>query len=258
MMFFPYTTVGEVAAQFPATVRVFQRRKVEFCCGGHQTLAEVCRDIGTPYEILTVELEHAIRHAPARVRWADRPLSELTNHIVEAFHQPLLLELPRLRALITRLQGHGDAHRPVLTVVGQELRRFEARLLGWVTAEEDLELASADRPARCVAGPCGEEWPSARRAPQRRRGVPSGCRAGTIRLLRGITDGYESPSNALRNAALVLQRPGRARGADAAVRPHGNQRCCCRGAAARTMPASSQRAAQAAVIRDRPKPARRR
>ncbi len=69
MTFFPYTTVGEVAAKFPATVRVFQRRKVEFCCGGHQTLAQVCRDTGTPYEILTVELEDAIRQAPARVTW---------------------------------------------------------------------------------------------------------------------------------------------------------------------------------------------
>ena len=51
--------------------------------------------------------KHAIRQAPARVTWADRPLSELTDHIAETFHQPLLLELPRLRALITRLQGHG-------------------------------------------------------------------------------------------------------------------------------------------------------
>jgi iron-sulfur cluster repair protein YtfE (RIC family) len=32
-MFSPDTTVGELAGTFPAAVRVFQRRKVEFCCG---------------------------------------------------------------------------------------------------------------------------------------------------------------------------------------------------------------------------------
>ena len=153
MTFFPHTTVGEVAAQFPATVRVFQRRKVEFCCGGHQTLAQVCRDIGTPYEILTVELEHAIRQAPARVTWADRPLSELTDHIAETFHQPLLLELPRLRALITRLQGHGDAHRHLLTVRRAGAARFEAGFLARVTAEASelfplIDRLEADGPSR--------------------------------------------------------------------------------------------------------------
>ena len=39
-----------------------------------------------------------IGQAPARVAWAERRLSELTDHIAEAFHQPLLKELPRLRA----------------------------------------------------------------------------------------------------------------------------------------------------------------
>ena len=54
-------------------------------------------------------LKVAVRR-PARMTWADRPLSELTDHIGEAFHQPLLLELPRLRALIASFQGPCDEH----------------------------------------------------------------------------------------------------------------------------------------------------
>ena len=193
MTFFPDTTVGELAAQFPATVRVFQRRKVEFCCGGHQTLAEVCREIGTPYETLTLELEQAIRQAPARVTWADRPLSELTDHIVEAFHGPLLLELPRLRGLIARLQGHGDAHRLLLTVVVQELRRFEAGLLARVKAEEDELFPLINRLES--DGRCHEESPRLA-ALRSDADVFHQDAARTIRLLRGITDGYEPPPNA--------------------------------------------------------------
>jgi regulator of cell morphogenesis and NO signaling len=193
MTFFPYTTVGEVAAQFPATVRVFKQRKVEFCCGGHHTLAQVCRGIGTSYETLTVELEHAIRQAPARVTWAERPLSELTDHIVEAFHQPLLLELPRLHALIAKLQDHGDAHRRVLTVVGQELSRFEAGLLARVTAEAGELFPLIDRLE--AEGPCDED--SSRLGALRTDAeLFHQDAARTIRFLRAITDGYEPPSNA--------------------------------------------------------------
>ena len=193
MTFFPHTTVGEVAAQFPATVRVFQRRKVEFCCGGHQTLAKVCRDTGTSYETLTAELEHAILQSPARMTWADRPLSEVTDHIVEAFHQPFQLELRRLRALITKLQDHGDAHRRVLTVVGQELCRFEAGFLARVTAEAYELFPLIERLE--AEGPSDEE--SSRLAALRSdTDMFHQDAARTIRLLRQITDGYEPPSNA--------------------------------------------------------------
>lgn len=205
MTFFPYTTVGELAAQFPTTVRVFQRRQVEFCCGGHQTLAQVCHDTGITYGLLAVELEHAIRQAPARVTWADRPLSELTDHIAETFHQPLLLEVPRLRALITRLRNHGAAHCRVLTVVGYELRRFEAALLARVTAEKD-ELFPLI--GRIEADGAGVEESRQLGALRRDADMFHQDAARTIRLLRGITDGYEPPSNAcamLRSAYRGLE-----------------------------------------------------
>ena len=192
MRFFPNSTVGEVAARFPATVRVFQRRKVDFCCGGTQTLAQLCHDTGTSYELLTVELEDAVRQAPARVTWADRPLSELTDHIAETFHQPLRLELPRLRALITRLESHG-AHRHVLTVVGREIGRFETGFLARVTAEES-ELFPLI--ARLETDGPGEGDSSRLAALSSDAEAFHQDAAGTIRLLRAITDGYVPPSNA--------------------------------------------------------------
>ncbi len=193
MPFFPHTTVGEVAAQFPGTVRVFRRRNVEFCCGGHKTLAAVCRDIGIPFEVLTVELEGAIRQAPARVTWADRPLAELTHHIEEAIHQPLLQELPHLRSLITRLRGHSGAQLRVLTVLGQELSRFEAGLLARVTSEKDGLFPLVDR---LEANSACVEASSRLAALRGEADIFHQDAARTIRLLRGITNGYEPPSNA--------------------------------------------------------------
>jgi regulator of cell morphogenesis and NO signaling len=84
MTFSPDTTLGELASRFPAAVRVFQRRNVEFCCGGSRTLRELCAETGSPYETLRDELEQAIAEAPPRLTWADRPLSDLTAHEIAA------------------------------------------------------------------------------------------------------------------------------------------------------------------------------
>jgi iron-sulfur cluster repair protein YtfE (RIC family) len=40
------TTVAEITAELPSSVRVFQRYGIDFCCGGKRALAVVCRDQG--------------------------------------------------------------------------------------------------------------------------------------------------------------------------------------------------------------------
>jgi iron-sulfur cluster repair protein YtfE (RIC family) len=40
----PETRVAEIAAHNPATIRIFQRFTIDFCCGGKRPLAEVCAE----------------------------------------------------------------------------------------------------------------------------------------------------------------------------------------------------------------------
>ena len=95
--------------------------------------------------------------------------------------------------MITRLQEHGDAHSRVLTVVGQELCRFETGLLARVTAEAGELFPLIDRLE--ADGPCDEDSP--RLAAFRTDAeLFHQDAARTIRLFREITDGYEPPSNA--------------------------------------------------------------
>jgi regulator of cell morphogenesis and NO signaling len=137
MTFSPDTSVGELAARCPGAIKVFQRRKMEFCCGGTRTLWQVCQDTGTAYETLRSELQQAISEAPPRLTWSDRPLAELAAHIVEAFHDPLRQELPRLRQDILKLRAHGETHRRLLTALHRLISRFEALLLERMAVEEE-------------------------------------------------------------------------------------------------------------------------
>jgi regulator of cell morphogenesis and NO signaling len=39
-------TVGEIAAENPSSMRVFERFGIDYCCGGNVSLAEACRSRG--------------------------------------------------------------------------------------------------------------------------------------------------------------------------------------------------------------------
>ena len=121
----PDITVGELASRFPQTIPVFQRLRIEFCCEGHRRLDEICRERRLSLDDVTEALAAAAAAAPARRHdWSARPLVELTSHIVEAFHDPLRQELPRMRRMAAGLQGHTDPSKHVLAVVLYELERF--------------------------------------------------------------------------------------------------------------------------------------
>src|SRR5829696_4402283 len=105
MILFPHTTVGEAASQSPETIKVFQRLRVEFGCEGRHTLDDLCRHRQLSFAELAAALA-AARAAPAppRHHWSTRPLSDLAAHIVDAFHEPLRQQLPRLGRLAVKVQ----------------------------------------------------------------------------------------------------------------------------------------------------------
>jgi regulator of cell morphogenesis and NO signaling len=204
MTFSPDTTVGELAARFPAAIKVFQRRKMEFCCGGTRTLWQACQDTDTHYETLRTELELALREAPPRLTWSDRPLAELAAHIVEAFHDPLRQELPRLRQLILKLQAHGERHQQLLTALHRVISRFESLLLERMVVEERAVFPLI---AALETGCPG---------PEQRRSL-----AGYRRL--------PAAAERVRDLARALPGARRVRTVDAVARSPGNQCVDCAG-----------------------------
>ena len=193
MTFSPDTPVGELAARFPAAIKVFQRRKMEFCCRGTRTLWQVCQDTDTHYDTLSTELEQAIREASPRQTWADRPLGELAAHLVEAFHDPLRQELPRLRQLILKLQAHGETHQQLLTALHRVISRFESLLLERMAVEEQAVFPLI---AALETGCPGPEQRLALAGYQDGADRFRRDALWTLRMLRAMTSDYLPPPNA--------------------------------------------------------------
>lgn len=110
------STLGELVNEKPARMSLFERLRLDYCCGGGQTLAEACARSGLDQDTVLVVLE-ALEEAPAPapefedLDWRRVSLEDLCKHIVERHHEGLRRELPRIEELlqtVVRVHGRGS------------------------------------------------------------------------------------------------------------------------------------------------------
>src|SRR5215208_4371250 len=92
-------TVREVATQIPGSTRLFEKLKIDYCCGGNRPLTEACASAGLNVDDLIGMLKVAEQSDPndkLSVDFQDLPLSELINHIVKTHHAFTKSEMDRL------------------------------------------------------------------------------------------------------------------------------------------------------------------
>jgi regulator of cell morphogenesis and NO signaling len=131
-------TVGEIAAENPASVRVFQKYGIDFCCGGKLPLAEACGARGIEIGALSAELQQAASgSAPDARDWMSATLAELIDHIVRTHHDYLKAELPRLDAMLAKvLAAHGERHGDSLVPLSHTFAALRAELESHLWKEE--------------------------------------------------------------------------------------------------------------------------
>lgn len=110
-------TVKEIALEMPASVGVFERFGIDYCCGGEKRLEDACQAAGQPVEEVVRSLEAATTTAPAEAGstdWSREPLARLMSYIVEKHHTFCRQEISRLDPLLTKVsEAHGANHPEV-------------------------------------------------------------------------------------------------------------------------------------------------
>ncbi len=125
-------TIGGLAGARPASIKVFQRFGIDFCCGGRKSLAEACAAKGIdPANVLKeISREEDACAVDDRGGWASRSTEELLSLLVRHYH-------PRLRDDLVRLQGLAVK---VLRVHGsKDPERLHALATAIVDLQEELE-----------------------------------------------------------------------------------------------------------------------
>jgi regulator of cell morphogenesis and NO signaling len=157
------TTLRSIALEQPATIRVFERLNLDYCCGGNRPLAEACAQKGLDVEAVVASLTEAAQgNAPAARDFTEAAPSELIHHIVKTHHAYVRNELPRLLAMAERVGSkHGPTHPEVtqierqLNQLGEELlmhlQKEEIVLFPYIEKLERRRNGSAQAPEACFA-----------------------------------------------------------------------------------------------------------
>ncbi len=98
------TPLGELARANPSATRVFLRHRLDFCCGGRQTLAEACSKAGLDASEIAKELDDEATRGDDLPRWERRSQAELADHIETHYHAALRRDLPPLIAAARKVE----------------------------------------------------------------------------------------------------------------------------------------------------------
>jgi regulator of cell morphogenesis and NO signaling len=142
----PDQTVGEIAAAYPETVRIFELRGIDYCCGGKRALAAVCHAKNIDRAELIQELRGVLDKSPDRsVGWTDISLKGLLQHIVSRHHAPCRLESARLLALLNKVVARHGAEHPELEEVQRLFSALSNELSTHMLKEEQVLFPFIER-----------------------------------------------------------------------------------------------------------------
>ena len=131
----PMLTLGALVNAHPELARELERRGLDYCCGGGQTLVDACTSKGFDSTLTAAELA-AVVTKDVVSEWATMAAVELIDHLESTHHRYLWEELPRLSALVTKIASvHGERH-PELSAIAECYEKVRADLEPHLIKEE--------------------------------------------------------------------------------------------------------------------------
>jgi regulator of cell morphogenesis and NO signaling len=191
-------TVGEIAARVPASTRVFEEYRIDFCCNGGTPLADACAALGLEPARLLGEIERAAAGAAQEtpeIDWSRAPLDMLADHIVVIHHGYLNASLPRLAAMLEKIvEKHSERHGDVLAPLAATFGGLRLELESHLAKEENILfplIRALDSGDSGVAFHCGSV-----RNPIRVMLMEHDSAGEALARMRSLTGGYAVPEDA--------------------------------------------------------------
>jgi len=112
------TSVGEIVKANFKTAQIFDKHKIDFCCGGGISLNEACKKANIAAEQLVPELEALVKQTDPDSKYIDGlELDELCDYIEKRHHAYVYENMPFLQQKLEKLcQVHGENHPELFEV----------------------------------------------------------------------------------------------------------------------------------------------
>lgn len=132
-------TIKEIVVEMPASVSVFERLGIDYCCGGDKRLEDACQAAGLPVADVLRSLEAAKTATQAEdgaIDWSHETLQHLMNHIVQKHHTFCRQEVSRIEPLLAKVSEVHGAKHPELHRLKNLFSRLSKELLMHLVKEE--------------------------------------------------------------------------------------------------------------------------
>lgn len=141
IMLDPTKTVREFVLGTPNAARIFEKMKIDYCCGGNKSLEDACATAGVEVEelerLFAVTAQTDPTHHSA-VDFQQVTLTDLIGHILASHHVYTKDEMARLQPLIAKvIAAHGENHAE-LTQLGELFAQLCADLTPHMFKEENV------------------------------------------------------------------------------------------------------------------------
>ncbi len=131
------TTLAEAVDAFPQLAREFERRGLDYCCGGRRTLGEACALIGLDPEATIAEFSVA-GATSGSAEWTTMTADVLVDHLEATHHRYLWEEMPRVTALVDKIVSVHGARHPELVDIASCFAHVRADLEPHMLKEERM------------------------------------------------------------------------------------------------------------------------
>jgi len=194
-------TVRDLAMELPEATRLFEKLKIDYCCGGNRPLTEACASAGIDVDNvmgMLVEVTKSTSQERVTLNYQDASLPDLITHIIDTHHVFTKSEMERLQLLADKvLAAHGGNH-PELIHLDELFTRLCADLKPHMFKEEQIlfpyivAMAEAAEQNRAVPlAPFGTV-----NNPIRMMMMEHDTAGQILRELRALTSDYTVPADA--------------------------------------------------------------
>ncbi|MFC3149166.1 iron-sulfur cluster repair protein YtfE [Piscinibacterium candidicorallinum] len=131
----PEQSLGSLAVQIPGATAVFRKLKLDFCCGGQQSLNDACASKQLDVNTVLDEIRALQEQSPP----PDAPdTTSLIAHILQRFHEVHRQQLPELIRMARRVEAVHREHPDVPRGLADHLEDMEEELLEHMAKEEQI------------------------------------------------------------------------------------------------------------------------
>jgi regulator of cell morphogenesis and NO signaling len=129
--------LAEAVDAFPQLAREFERRGLDYCCGGQRSLGEACALVGLDPVTTVAELSQ-LGASSESAEWTTMTADTLVDHLEATHHRYLWVEMPRVTTLVDKIVAVHGARHPELVEIASCFAQVRADLEPHMLKEERM------------------------------------------------------------------------------------------------------------------------